>query len=377
MSNFYNEIDHLTAEWIRQLIQAQEIPPGTVDERDIRDITPNELRSFRQCHFFAGIAVWPYAFVRAGWDYARPVWSGSCPCQPFSASGKRGGFDDERHLWPFWAYLINECRPTEIVGEQVASKDGYAWLDLVQSDLEGMGYACGAVVSPSAGYGAPHERHRQYFGAKTVGVAHGSRSQGWSGMPERADQFTIGSGSVVGELADAELEQRSRSTSGHNHKGRRDEEPSAFAGRDGVSIMADNECFGRIGRRTGETSNEPGTIERSDGLRTVSALADTERYGRKEIVLGPGGSGLGGQENHERSQSGSGYGGKIIPPGPVNGFWRDSDWISCRDERWRPIEPGTFPLAHGAAARVGRLRGYGNAINAEQAIAFVEAFGST
>jgi site-specific DNA-cytosine methylase len=28
----------------------------------------------------------------------------------------------------------------------------------------------------------------------------------------------------------------------------------------------------------------------------------------------------------------------------------------------RPVEPGTFPLAHGVAARVGRLRAYGNAI---------------
>ena len=64
----------------------------------------------------------------------------------------------------------------------------------------------------------------------------------------------------------------------------------------------------------------------------------------------------------------------VRPTGPVNGFWRDADWLACRDERWRPVEPGTFPLAHGAAARVGRLRGYGNAIVAPQAAAFVEAY---
>ncbi len=60
-------------------------------------------------------------------------------------------------------------------------------------------------------------------------------------------------------------------------------------------------------------------------------------------------------------------------PGPVNGLWRDADWLFCRDGRWRPVEPGTFPLAHGAAARVGRLRGYGNAINAAQAEEFIRA----
>ncbi len=59
-------------------------------------------------------------------------------------------------------------------------------------------------------------------------------------------------------------------------------------------------------------------------------------------------------------------------PGPANGFWADADWLFCRDGKWRPVEPGTFPLADGAPARVGRLRAYGNAINAEAAIAFIQ-----
>jgi DNA (cytosine-5)-methyltransferase 1 len=62
-----------------------------------------------------------------------------------------------------------------------------------------------------------------------------------------------------------------------------------------------------------------------------------------------------------------------IAPGPVNGFWRDAQWIGCSDGRWRPVEPGTTALAHGATNRVGRLRGYGNAINAQAAAAFISA----
>ncbi|WP_411959643.1 hypothetical protein ACK56M_09850 [Pseudomonas sp. s4] len=61
-------------------------------------------------------------------------------------------------------------------------------------------------------------------------------------------------------------------------------------------------------------------------------------------------------------------------PGPVNGLWADADWLFCRDGKWRPVEPGTFPLAHGATARVGRLRAYGNAINAEAATHFIAAY---
>jgi DNA (cytosine-5)-methyltransferase 1 len=61
-------------------------------------------------------------------------------------------------------------------------------------------------------------------------------------------------------------------------------------------------------------------------------------------------------------------------PGPVNGFWRAADWLGCRDNLWRPVEPGTFPMANGASSRVGRLRAYGNAINAEAAKEFIAAY---
>ena len=60
--------------------------------------------------------------------------------------------------------------------------------------------------------------------------------------------------------------------------------------------------------------------------------------------------------------------------GPTNGQWRDADWLGCRDGVYRSVEPGTFPLVDGAPARVGRLRGYGNAIVAPQAQAFIEAY---
>jgi DNA (cytosine-5)-methyltransferase 1 len=60
--------------------------------------------------------------------------------------------------------------------------------------------------------------------------------------------------------------------------------------------------------------------------------------------------------------------------GPVNGYWSNADWLLCRDGKWRPVEPGTFPLVNGAPARVGRLRAYGNAINAEAAEAVIRAY---
>jgi DNA (cytosine-5)-methyltransferase 1 len=95
---FYNEIDPYAAQCLRNLIAAGHIAPGIVDERPIQQIEPWELAEFTQCHFFAGIGVWSHALRRAGWSDDRPVWTGSCPCQPFSAAGQQKGFDDERHL---------------------------------------------------------------------------------------------------------------------------------------------------------------------------------------------------------------------------------------------------------------------------------------
>ncbi|WP_288829488.1 DNA cytosine methyltransferase [uncultured Paraburkholderia sp.] len=172
MTAWYNEHDPYAAQWLRNLIAARLIAPGDVDERDIRDVTPQELARYDQCHFFAGIGTWSYALRLAGWPDARPVWTGSCPCQPFSAAGRGLGFADERHLWPVWFRLIAQCRPGVVFGEQAASRDGLDWLDLVHADLEGARYAVGAVDLCAAGVGAPHIRQRLWF------VAHAARAAG-------------------------------------------------------------------------------------------------------------------------------------------------------------------------------------------------------
>lgn len=248
---YYNEIDKFAAQWLRNLITAGHIAPGDVDERSIEDVRPSDLYGYTQCHFFAGVGVWSYALKLAGWTDDRAIWTGSCPCQPFSAAGEGAGFADERHLWPHFHHLIRECRPSIVLGEQVASKDAEPWIDLVCNDVEALGYAFGAVPFPSAGIGAPHIRDRAYW----VANANHQRLEGRVLPAQRAVEFAAGASRVAG---------------------------------------------------------------------------------------------------------------------PTNGFWGNAEWVKCNDGE-RPIEPGTFPLANGAPARVGRLRAYGNAINAEAARAFIEA----
>lgn len=282
MTAFYNEHDAKAAAWLRELIKHGHIAPGIVDERSIVDLEPEQLRGYTQCHFFAGIGVWSYALRRAGWADDRPVWTGSCPCQPFSAAGKGDEFADERHLWPAWFRLIRECGLDTIFGEQVASKDALAWFDHVSTDLEGEGYAVGAVDTPASGYGAPHIRQRLYF----VADSDSARPREGAGR----------------ELQHAQYHAQS------------------------CSIMGDAD------------------IARSQGRHGM-----LERPGERVI-------------------------GQASMAGPTGGFWANAEWIACRDGKARATEPGTFPLAHGSPARVGRLRGYGNAIVAPQAEEFVRAF---
>jgi DNA (cytosine-5)-methyltransferase 1 len=178
---FYNEIDPVAAATIREAIARGLIAPGVVDERDIRDICPNELAGFTQVHLFAGGGIWSYVARRAGWPDWLPLWSCSCPCQPFSQAGKGGGFDDERHLWPAAQWLIEQCGPVVVVGEQVADKGADPWIDLVQADLEAMDYAFGCVPLASAGFGAPNPRHRTFWLAYAASIGHERSRSAWRG----------------------------------------------------------------------------------------------------------------------------------------------------------------------------------------------------
>ncbi|HEY8355268.1 MAG TPA: DNA cytosine methyltransferase, partial [Methylophilaceae bacterium] len=198
--NYYNEFDPYAAAWLRNLIAEKLIPYGVVDERSIEDVAPSDLAGFTQCHFFAGIAGWSLALSLAGFPDDYPIWTGSCPCQPFSTAGEGKGFDDERHLWPAFHWLIQQCRPARVVGEQVASKIADPWIDLVSADLEALGYAFGAVAFPSASVGAPHIRDRTYW----VADADHARLEGRQRAEERAIERAVGAGGVAGRLADAD-----------------------------------------------------------------------------------------------------------------------------------------------------------------------------
>lgn len=208
---YYNENDPFAAQWLRNLIARNLITPGEVDERSIVDVDADDVRGFTWCHFFAGIGGWDYAAQLAGWPRERELWSGSCPCQPFSHAGRGDGFDDPRHLWPHQFRIIAARRPGAWMGEQVAAAVSAGWLDGVCHDLESIGYAVGSAVIPACAVDAPHKRERVWIVAGLMGDAERARLERHAGHGDDATGRPKSGRSTPapgrGVVADAECER--------------------------------------------------------------------------------------------------------------------------------------------------------------------------
>jgi DNA (cytosine-5)-methyltransferase 1 len=325
---FYNENDAFAAGWLRSLIGAGLIPAGTVDDRGIEEVAADDVRDFRECHWFAGIGGWPLALRLAGWPAARPVWTGSCPCQPFSAAGRRKGASDKRHLWPELFRLIRECRPECVLGEQVESAIGHGWLDGISADLEGEGYAVGATVLGAHSVGAPHIRQRLFWVADARGP---ERRRGTVTGRAPGVLFHPPVGGEPRGVADADGPERRPDGGGDPDRGRPGRAtPIGAPGSGGVA--------GRLGDALG-----PGPQGRGASLRGRPG----DRPGG-EPPGSPGGSpGRLGDPNGAGPFAGrpaaeaARHGRTVVADGGA-GFWDAFDLIPCRDGRARRV-PGPQP----------------------------------
>lgn len=356
MGAFYNEIEPYAAAWMRELQSRGHVAAGLVDERSIRDLQPADLSGFTQCHFFAGIAGWSRALRLAGWPDDVSVWTGSCPCQPFSQAGSRKGTADERHLWPEWFRLIRECRPAVIFGEQVASPDGLTWFDAVSSDLEDAGYAVGAADLCAAGVGAPHLRQRLWF----VAVACDERRERL-GVHLLAGQSRSSGTQAAGRGATGAAVEHAAGLGSERGPG------GGWTPRSGVELASAARGLGDAGvdgdrQHARELQGHEGQHEIGGTDGDHAPLDDASRGAIGSVLLG---------ESSAR----------------VGSSWAECDWIPCTDGKSRPVEPGSFPLAHGVPDelgrsiatlggmarrnRRGRLHAYGNAIVPEVAATFI------
>lgn len=329
---YYNEIDPAAAAVLRELVLRDVIPLGDVDTRSIKEVTPDDIHGYTQCHFFAGGGLWPVAGRIAGWPDDRRWWTGSCPCQGESLAGKRLGADDPRHLWPDFYRLIRAERPPVIMGEQVAAAAGTHWLDGVCADLEVENYAARAVDIPACAVDAPHQRNRLY----------------WAAMDNR-----VGAG----------LEGQRRHVIG-TAEGR------GFQG--GFASAADDLLFADAEGR----ERRPGF--RESGAKCHGALL-ADRHGDLQPDASGGGRD-GRQEAPERSAEQRAAAKRASDNLRNGSWWADAQWIvSPLDGKARRTKPGIPFLVDGLPGRVDLWRIGGNAISpilaAEVVAAFLETDG--
>lgn len=329
---YYNEIDPAAVAILNELVASRVIAPGDVDNRSIKDVTANDVRGYTQCHFFAGGGLWSVAARLAGWPNDRELWTGSCPCQPFSSAGKGLGTDDARHLWPDFHRLIGAARPAVVMGEQVAGAAGYGWLDGVRADLAGEAYACRAVDIPACAIDAPHQRNRLYWLAVANGDQRGERRH--DGYPRGATNSRCGEAwSEDGHAV--ERAHAARGLLGHSNGARTDIDaapggPRSATGQPDGCILADADSGGRDGRQE--------VPEREQEQRAIAERAH-------------------------------------VRPGRNGSWWADAEWIvSPLDGKARRTKPGLPFLVDGLPGRVDLWRVGGNAISPILAAEVIAAF---
>lgn len=358
MRVYYNENNPFCVEWLKTLIMMGEISDGEIDSRSIEEVAASDLRGFTRCHFFAGIAGWDYALKLAQWKESREVWTGSCPCQPFSVAGQRKGFADERHLWPIFKKLIAQRQPECVFGEQVASAT--QWLGLVRGDLEALGYAVGAMPVEAASAGADHLRDRFWFVADRKGEQVGP-----AGQPRQRRDVVDNSRVRRGERR-PEHEIRSRW--------------HAFTGASSKIDLADQHQQGSQGRPVlPECASEWAAWP--DGVADAAIKPKREPSDKIDALAASG---------QARSEFGGGSLGVGYTNKPIGRFGNeqsarqqpqhdqtertDYEWVLGADGKARRVKPGVRLLAHGVSARVAKLRAFGNAIDPRPASTFVKAF---
>lgn len=277
--------------------------------------------------------------------------SGGFPCQPFSSSGKRRGREDDRFLWPEMLRVVQEIRPTWVIGENVAGIINMA-LDTVLSDLEGIGYACQAFIIPACAVDAPHRRDRcAIIGYRCGEMESEYRGHRWpSGSLENPDSVRRGEQEILPkQQRRAELE------------------------RNGEDVAHAN---GADGERPIILKDQAGRPKPPDIRLDVSDAYDRSRPLRRDAHLSaPKGHG-GHRRDHDRGAPEHGsWERRTAEPGMGGGPYGLSCWLDGVRAGWADgtWEAGIPRIATGVSNRVSKLQCLGNAVVPQQFYPFFKA----
>lgn len=261
---------------------------------------------------------------------------GGYPCQPFSVAGDRRGHEDDRHLWPDYFRLVQQCSPKWVLAENVTGHVNLG-LDDVLSDLEGEGYTCETFIIPVVSLDGFHRRdrlwicgHKGLANSDLPGLKQGNKEMaGWES--KQFDSSSVQPGEVVANTRD------------NRSKSRHLECPEQVGQGEANSIVP---CSENV-----SDTNNPGP---QGGIQ--HQCPDSE--GWKEPGIGPASkcsSGRKGSGDSERESLESNLGGTLDGvPGWMDGF----EYVGNPD---RFGTPRIIDMKKGDH-RAGRLKTLGNAV---------------
>ena len=287
------------------------------------------------------------------------VITGGFPCQPFSVAGKQKGTNDDRHLWPEMFRVIQEFKPTFVIGENVKNiiniQDGVVF-ETVCADLESEGYEVQTYNIPACAVDAPHRRERVWI---------------------------VGYSQHNGSLA-SKITRGINQTSNNDEKGKNEtSELTRTSGSGNIEAMENSGRTLRSGtefERTNENEirkEDANQSQRPSGSSGYDVANSNTRFSNRSIEQIPTGrnsidtsSENVSDSNDERSQ-----GHRIEYELSESKGQEQISW----PRRWE-FEPNVGRVANGVSGRVHRLKALGNSIVPQIAEeigkAIIEAYGS-
>ena len=238
--------------------------------------------------------------------------TGGYPCQPFSVAGRKKGEEDPRHVWPEMFRLIQELRPTWVIGENVGGHIKLG-LDTVLENLESEGYSARTFSISASSVGANHKRERVWT------LAHSRRSSGREQSPGNKEGSRLWS-----------FEKTKRST----------DTSEATGSSERAETMADTQR-----KRLEGLSQQSSSLSRED----QGAQSWNESSGDKDLADTKSGNRNEHETNREHGKTTS----QEIP--------RDRGSIS-RVSSWWEVEPDVGRVAYGVSKGVDRLKCLGNSV---------------
>jgi DNA (cytosine-5)-methyltransferase 1 len=303
--------------------------------------------------------------------------TGGYPCQPFSVAGRKKGEEDPRHVWPEMFRLVQELRPTWVIGENVGGHIKLG-LDTVLENLESEGYSARTFSISASSVGANHKRERVWI----VGYStNNRRNESTSNSQTRRafGQSEEGGMRQLERTSDVENSRRSigREQSSRNSEGigRWSFETSEWS-TDTNQIARSSEGAETMANSTSERlegefrSKLQGTGEGlTDGSETINSdVADSDEMQRQLLC---------GQQSEQRQETfegtSNGSGTPCEDCDATNSdcprlkeqrrsFTTEEKHEASQCGRWWDVEPDVGRVAHGVPKRVDRLKCLGNSV---------------